>query len=154
MIEHKLHYSLQIPLPRATVFSFFADAANLERITPPELNFAIVTPLPLCMHEGAEIDYRLRLFGVPFNWKSRITDWSPPDQFVDEQLAGPYHTWIHRHSFRDGAEGSTIIDDEVLYRLPVAPLGELAYPIVKAQLERIFNYRQEMVQAILLAEAH
>lgn len=151
-MDHKLQFSQELPLPRATVFSFYADAANLERITPAELKFAITSPLPVEMKKGAEIDYRLQLFGVPFNWKTVISVWSPPDLFVDEQLHGPYQRWSHRHTFRDGADGSTIIDDEVTYQLPASPLGELAYPLVRAQLERIFSYRQERVRAILLQE--
>jgi ligand-binding SRPBCC domain-containing protein len=152
MVDHTLHYAMQLPLPRQEVFSLFSDAGNLERLTPPELKFCILTPLPIEMKAGAEIVYRLQLFGVSFRWKTGITVWNPPDLFVDEQLEGPYQTWIHRHSFRDGADGSTIIEDDVLYRLPAAPMGELAYPLVRAQLERIFKYRQERVRALLLGQ--
>jgi ligand-binding SRPBCC domain-containing protein len=149
MLEHTLHYTLSLNLPREEVFAFFSDAANLERITPPELQFSIITPLPIEMAEGALIDYRLKLFGFSFNWKTKITAWSPSDYFVDEQLAGPYRQWIHRHTFSDGPDGSTIIDDEVRYRLPAAPMGEAVYPMVRKQLERIFACRQEKVKEIL-----
>lgn len=150
MSEHSLHYSLTLDFPRTVVFQFFAQAANLGIITPPELEFVILTPLPMEMKEGAVIAYRLKLFGVPFNWKSRITAWSPPDYFIDEQVEGPYRLWIHTHTFRDGPNGSTIIDDDVRFRLPIAPLGEAALPIVRKQLERIFVYRQQAVRTILL----
>ena len=143
---------LWLPLPPEEVFPFFADASNLERITPPELNFAIMTPLPIEMCTGTVIDYRLSLFGVSFDWKTGITAWEPPDLFVDEQLAGPYRTWVHRHAFRNGADGSTVIEDHVTYRLPAYPLGELAYPLVRAQLERIFSFRQQRVREILLQQ--
>jgi len=152
-VEHKLHYSQQLSLPREEVFRFFADAANVGQITPPELDFMILSPLPVEMRAGAEIRYRLRLFGVSFNWLSIISEWRPPDLFVDEQLEGPYQSWIHRHTFRDGVAGTTVMEDEVLYRLPAAPLGELAHPLVKAELERIFSYRQEKIRAILMHEA-
>ncbi|ACM21198.1 SRPBCC domain protein [Geotalea daltonii FRC-32] len=150
MPEHTLHYSQTLEFPRSCVFEFFAEAANLGTITPPELEFVILSKLPLEMKEGAEIAYRLKLFGVPFSWKSRIIAWSPPDFFVDEQVEGPYRLWIHKHSFRDGPNGTTIIDDDVRFRLPVAPMGEAAYPIVRKQLERIFIYRQQAVRSILL----
>lgn len=126
-----------------------AEASNLQRITPPELRFSVLTPAPIEIRQGCVLDYRLSLFGIPFGWKTRITAWSPPDRFVDEQEKGPYASWIHTHTFRDGPGGSTIIDDEVRYRLPFFPLGELALPLVRTQLERIFRFRREAVAAIL-----
>ena len=150
MTEHTIHYSLTLELPRTKVFPFFTDVANLGAITPPELDFEILTPLPLVMKEGTIIDFRLKLFGLPFVWKTKITAWSPPDYFVDEQLEGPYRQWIHTHTFSDGPNGSTVVDDHVRFRLPLAPLGEAAYPLVSKQLERIFSFRQEAIKAILL----
>ena len=151
MREHILQCSLTLDIPRDRVFTFFADAANLELITPPELNFRILTPLPIPMEVGTLIDYRLRLFSIPFNWRTVITAWSPPDYFVDEQLQGPYRQWIHCHTFREGPADSTIIDDEVRYRLPYAPLGEVVQPLIRRQLERIFRFRQQKVKTLLTA---
>lgn len=146
--EHLLRDRIILPLPIDEVFAFFADAGNLERITPPELNFRILTQLPIAVRQGTLIDYRLRLFGIPFAWQTEIVCWEPPHRFVDRQLQGPYRQWIHSHRFSERA-GLTTIEDEVRYRLPCWPMGELALPVVRLQLRRIFSYRQKSIRSIL-----
>ncbi|MDT8341329.1 MAG: SRPBCC family protein [Longimicrobiales bacterium] len=150
--NHVLEAETLLPLPLEEVFPFFAAAENLQRITPPELGFRILTPGPVTVHAGRLIDYRLRLFGVPFRWRTRITVWDPPHRFVDEQLAGPYHTWIHLHEFTPVGR-ATRMRDEVRYRLPLHPLGGVALPLVRAQVTRIFRYRALAIERLLLEGA-
>ncbi len=149
--DHILHTTLELPLPVESVFPFFAAADNLERITPPELRFRILSPLPVAMRQGALLEYRLSLFDVPFRWRTEISVWDPPGRFVDVQVRGPYAVWIHTHTFTPTTAG-TLIDDHVRYRLPLWPLGELAFPLVRRQLGRIFAYRRTAVQEALLRD--
>ena len=148
-MEHIFESSLDLPQPREDVFAFFSDVRNLERITPPELRFQITTPLPIDLKAGAIIDYRLRLFGAPFRWRTRITTWEPPLRFVDEQARGPYALWVHTHSFEAVSANRTRMHDHVRYRLPFPPLGDMVHPLVGRQIGRIFQFRGQTVTRLL-----
>lgn len=130
-------------------FAFFSDAGNLERLTPPWLNFRILTPRPIAMGVGTLIDYRIVLYGVPIPWRTRIDIWEPGVRFVDRQLSGPYLWWHHEHRF-DAVEGGTRVTDHVEY-LP--RMRWVSSGFVRRDVERIFAYRQEILPALLRAEA-
>ena len=152
----------RLPLPPGRVFEFFADAGNLEAITPQFLNFHIVTPTPIVMRPGALIEYRLRLFGVPFGWRTEIESYDPPRSFVDQQLSGPYSLWHHTHTFAPvmtttgstAANGliETEMTDVVRYRLPLGPFGRLAHALfVRRTLATIFDYRRDRIAELIRA---
>jgi ligand-binding SRPBCC domain-containing protein len=152
-MRHHFRAELELPLPVDEVFAFFADAENLERITPPELRFRIVTPRPVVIRAGVRIDYELRLFGVPFGWRTEIPVWDPPHRFVDVQLRGPYKEWVHTHTFEAVGPRRTVIGDHVQYQLPLSPLGDIVFPMIRAQIRRIFAYREQAVRRLLLGGA-
>jgi ligand-binding SRPBCC domain-containing protein len=142
MRVHVLERSQRLPGPPDEVFGFFAEARNLEAITPPFLGFEVVTPEPIAMGEGTLIEYRLDLHGVRLSWLTRIEVWEPGVRFVDRQLKGPYRLWHHVHSFDPESE-DTLMRDVVRYALPLGPLGEVArWLLVKRDLDRIFDFRQ------------
>ena len=145
MKVHLLEREQRVEYPLDEVFEFFAAARNLERLTPPWLSFAVLTPEPIDMQVGTLIDYRLRLRGIPLRWTSRIEEWEPGRSFIDRQLKGPYGLWHHRHTFETDGE-ATIVRDAVHYGLPLGPLGELCHALlVRRDLERIFAFRHVAV---------
>ena len=134
-----------IPRPIEQVFEFFSDAKNLERITPPTLSFKIVKVSTEKIQTGTLIDYNLKIHGVPVKWRTEIQDWSPPHQFVDTQLRGPYSRWHHTHSFSKLADG-TFMQDKVHYELPLGILGRIGgLALVKRDVKNIFSYRQKVI---------
>jgi len=152
MRVHTLARTQVLPHPVAVVFPFFADALNLERITPPLLRFEVATPHPIEMRVGALIEYRLRLHGLRVDWLTRIEEWEPGVRFVDMQLAGPYRLWHHTHTFEE-RDGGTLMRDVVRYAVPAWPLGELALPLVRRDLAQIFDYRRDGVSGLLARES-
>lgn len=139
-----------IPLSRSKTFAFFSDAMNLERITPPLLRFRVITPSSVEMKTGTLLEYKLKLFGIPFRWLTLIEHWSPEESFVDTQLTGPYALWHHTHTFEEVASDKTLMRDRVLYRLPYGIFGRLAHALfVKRTLKSIFDYRAETVAKLL-----
>ena len=138
MKTYVLEHHQEIKRPRSETFAFFADAFNLELITPGFLRFRILTPRPVSMRVGTLLEYQLSLFGLPFRWKTLIESWSPDDSFVDVQLEGPYLLWRHTHSFEETSRDCTLVRDHVEYRLPLGAAGRLANGLFVAKvLERI-----------------
>jgi ligand-binding SRPBCC domain-containing protein len=149
---YRLEREQVIPISRDRVFDFFAEAGNLESITPPWLNFQIRTPRPIDMRQGALIDYTIRWGVIPLAWRTEIREWHPPHRFIDVQLVGPYRLWHHLHEFEtcivDGRE-MTRMRDVVQYALPATGLSWMVHRVlVKRDLERIFDYRYAKIEEL------
>lgn len=149
--ERVLVRELWVPKRVEDVFPFFADAANLNTLTPPWLKFEILTPLPIDMRAGALIDYRIELKGVPMKWRTLISTLEPPKRFVDEQIRGPYMLWHHTHEFETQERGGvvgTLCIDRVRYKHAGGPIAERL--LVAKDLTRIFDYRQEKMRELFV----
>ena len=149
MTPYHLHQEQFIARDLVETFSFFEDASNLQAITPASLDFRITTPLPIEMATGTLIDYQLKLCRIPFRWQTRITDYTPPKCFVDEQISGPYQLWRHRHEFQT-VEGGTLMTDDIDYAIGWGLLGKVAHAtFVQRMLRNIFAYRRERIEVLI-----
>ena len=145
MAIYTLRREQVVPRPLEEVFGFFSDARNLQKITPPWLNFQILTREPIDIHPGTLLDYRLKWHGLGIRWRTRIVTWNPPHVFTDEQIRGPYRLWHHTHTFTAEAGGTRMVD-VVNYQLPLGILGAIAHRLaVRRDLERVFDYRQQVI---------
>lgn len=143
---HLLEREQRLPIPIGEAWAFFSDAANLARITPPDMGFEVTSKLPGRMYAGMIVTYRVRpLAGIPVTWVTEITHVDEPHLFVDEQRFGPYRFWHHQHHFRE-VEGGTEVSDIVTYALP--PGGGLLRPLLVApRLAAIFDHRRRVLEA-------
>jgi ligand-binding SRPBCC domain-containing protein len=148
---HTLHREQRLEGTPEEVFPFFADAFNLEALTPPLLRFRVVTPRPIELYAGALIQYALKLRGVPVSWLTSIQRWDPPHAFVDTQIKGPYALWHHTHTFEPTADGTgTLMTDTVRYGIAFGPFGELANRLmVRRDVEAIFAFRAAEIPRLL-----
>lgn len=145
---YRLESRLWLPRTIDEIWPFFADPANLNRITPELLSFEMLTPTPIEMKVGALIDYRLKVHGVPIRWRSKIAEWDPPHGFVDRQVRGPYRLWHHRHLFLSRAGGTECVD-RVNYRLPFGVVGRLAHAVlVQRDVRAIFQHRSKVLSEL------
>ena len=135
----QVHQEQLLSYPIEQVFRFFASPENLNLLTPPWANFSILSPQPIEMAIGTIIEYRIRVRGVPVNWRSEITEWQPPFAFCDVQLRGPYRFWVHRHTFEERPDG-TLVTDHVDYGVLGGALVNRLF--VAGELKRIFGYRK------------
>jgi len=149
MASHTLTTWQWLPRPRNEVFAFFADARNLQRITPAFLEFRVLNDGPITMQPGTLIDYRIRLRGLPLRWRTKITEWEPPVRFADIQLRGPYAEWVHTHTFEE-EDGGTRVNDTVRYRLwgPGIITNVINRLLVAPDTKRIFEFRHRALEAI------
>lgn len=138
--DFEFHCGQWLPAPLSQVFPFFSDPANLDAITPPWLQFKILTKMPLEMKTGAVIDYRLRVHGIPIRWRAEILEWTPPHRFVDLQARGPYRLWRHTHTFAE-RNGGTQCEDFVRYRPPGGAVAD--WLLVRRDIKRIFAWRRD-----------
>jgi hypothetical protein len=148
MTPHIIVRKTVINRPIEEVFEFFSKAENLNLLTPPELQFKILTPLPIKMKAGTLIDYKIKLNGIPFLWKTEISTWKVNECFVDQQLKGPYRVWHHTHSFKS-IDGGTEMTDEVKYLSPgwfLEPIIQVLF--IKKKVESIFDYRNQKLKEI------
>lgn len=143
MKTHDFHAELWLPRSRDEIFAFFADAYNLQALTPDWVNFEILTPKPIHLRVGALIDYRLRIHGLPLRWQTEISTWEPPLRFVDEQKRGPYRLWVHEHRFTAQKDG-TLCTDHVRYAVLGGEFVNRLF--VRRDVERIFSFRRRKLE--------
>jgi ligand-binding SRPBCC domain-containing protein len=149
MMIHKLCREQWVARPAEEVFAFFSEAANLQKLTPPWMQFEILTPPPIRMAAGTKIAYRIGWRFIRLRWLSEIVEWEPPQQFVDVQLRGPYAFWHHTHSFVEERD-ETRITDIVRYRLPWGIIGSAAHRFMVARdLKAVFDYRAVRIATLL-----
>ena len=139
-----------------TAWDFFSSAKNLALITPPEMDFKILTNLDdKEIYEGMIIDYTVKpLLGIPIKWQTEIVRVNKPFSFTDRQVKGPYKLWEHTHTYIQQESGILMID-EVKYQLSFGVLDSLINNIIiKNKIKNIFAFRKDVLTKMFIINEH
>lgn len=150
MAAYSLKTVQKIPVSLEEAWAFFSDPTNLEKITPANMNFRIITKdIPDKMYPGQIIEYKVSPFlRIPLYWKTEITKVDAPFHFIDLQVKGPYKLWEHQHFFKS-IDGGVEMTDIIHYENPLRLLGTIAnYLFVKNKLRKIFEFRFKKVEQL------
>ena len=134
----------------AAAWDLLKNPANLDLITPDDLQFQIISPVPREMFNGLIVEYRIKIpwFGKRI-WVAEIKHIRELHSFVDEQRLGPYRFWYHYHQV-DAENGRIKLTDRVHYEVPFGIFGRiLHFFFIQRTLKRIFDYRRDKLAEIL-----
>ncbi len=143
----RLHTVQRLPIQIEEAWDFFTSPKNLRLITPPWLDFRLISDPPEYMHPGTIVASEIRpLPGISLKWISEITHIRPPHFYITEQRFGPFKMWHHEHHFRAHEEGIEV-EDIVMYGLYLGPIGALAHDVyVRKKLHEVFTFRAQAIE--------
>ena len=145
---HKFIAEQYLPISIEKAWEFFSSPGNLALITPPEMEFKILSHnLEKEIYEGMIIDYRVKpLLGIPVKWRTRIGKTMLHESFSDNQIEGPYSVWEHNHYFTS-QNGGTMMRDVVNYDLPLGIIGNIMHSlVVRKKINYIFEFRKSILE--------
>jgi len=132
------------------IWDFFRKPSNLNKLTPDDVEFKIISGKSDDFYEGKMISYKIKPFKmINFNWLTEISQIKEGSYFVDNQIFGPYKMWHHEHHFKSNDDGTTDIIDKVKYKVPFYILGKLIHKIfIRKKLFKIFMFRQNKINEL------
>lgn len=155
MMLHTIKRTQLIKSTLEDVWNFISNPNNLASITPPDMNFQVLSEATgEKMYPGQIIEYRVSpLLGLNLHWVTEITHVKEKAYFVDEQHFGPYRFWHHQH-FLKATDQGVEMQDIVHYKLSGGFFGQLAHALfVKKKLEYIFDYRYDKLNEMFTISA-
>jgi ligand-binding SRPBCC domain-containing protein len=144
---YTLYAKQTVAKERDILWDFFRKPRNLNKLTPEDVEFKIISGKSDDFYKGKIISYKIKPFKmISFNWVTEISQVKEGSYFVDNQIFGPYKMWHHEHHFKSNGDGTTDIIDKVKYKLPFYILGRLMHKIfIKRKLVNIFMFRQKQI---------
>ncbi|WP_224241598.1 TIGR01777 family oxidoreductase [Hyalangium gracile] len=144
----------RMPVPASELFSWHAREGAFERLTPPWETTEVLERSGDGIQEGARVVVRIRIGPVAQRWEARHTKYIEGSLFQDEQVSGPFASWVHTHRVWPEPPDSSVLEDEVVYAPPLGAAGRaFGGGMIRRRLERMFAYRHALTREDLRRHA-
>ncbi|WP_412067824.1 TIGR01777 family oxidoreductase [Rubrivirga sp. IMCC43871] len=136
------------PVSAAELFRWHARPGAFQRLSPPWQPVSLTSHDGICDGDRAVI--RLGVGPAGIDWVAEHSGYDDgclsgdgPCAFEDRQVSGPFAAWHHVHRMQPHGVGS-ILEDDVTYELPLAPVTSVGAPLARRQFDRMFAYRHRI----------
>ena len=128
------------------VFSWHGRSGAIQRLTPPWAPLTLIAKTGNGVEKGVRANFDLRFLGIPLQWDAQHILYQKNVKFVDKQIRGPFAFWEHHHIFHDRGDQGTVMEDRVVYKLPLGLLSRPFYGRVEDEFTRMFAYRHRVLK--------
>ena len=143
---------LEVPVPVDQLFSWHENPGAFERLTPP------FEPVKVKKRkggiDGGEVHLQMKLGPIPLPWVARHHDYIKNEQFLDEQVSGPFASWNHAHLFEKIDAKSSKLIDKIDYKLPFGTVGKtFGGAFAEQKIKQMFAYRRNITKNDLVSQS-
>ncbi|MFM8571277.1 MAG: TIGR01777 family oxidoreductase [Pirellula sp.] len=129
--------------PVERLFEYHEQAGAINRLIPP-WEPAEVLSSEDSLSVGAVVQVRNKIGPIGQVWVAEHTQYRPNELFVDQLQRGPFSKWRHEHRFEAIGEKRSRLTDQIEYRLPMGPLGQVLSGWVQGKLLAMFRFRHRI----------
>ena len=126
------------------VFGWHERPGTLERLTPPWISLKNIKKTG-GLEKGARVSMKGFLGSIPMPLEAEHLEYEKGRLFKDRLVKGPFSKWEHTHLFSPWGDHHSILEDRVVYGLPVH-LPQKWQQMVEGELSRMFTYRHKIMQ--------
>lgn len=124
---------------------FHTDTHNLPLITPPWINVKIESmDQPFVEHSCVSL--LIKRFGITTRWVMEIETLQCPHTITDKMVSGPFSLFRHQRVFTPVSESQTQMDEKITIKLPFGWLGNMVFPLIQSDMDKMFAYRHRATQ--------
>ena len=138
-----------LPGPQERVFEFLTRPANLQQISPPEVQMVFVEA-PDVISLGSRLVFQIQVYGQVQKFEHEIVEFEAPNRIREQAVTTPMKSWIQDYILEPGEDGLIVLVNRIEFEPPGGLLGFiLTSERIVANLEEGKAFREEALQKAL-----